>query len=269
MTTDPISPFSRTFLFWTISLTIIGCSPNQHGSHAPQSGLATTHAYSYKFDGIQQDGTSCSTGYHGFERVHEFCMTLQNAEKNNRCGLEKRFERFQAVCNPLRYRFADSRACVLTIAKPEFAPAELAFSPLFDLNESPFRSEDVLSEIPHCLGRSSKDMGVFAGGTQEFFVGPHLPEIVMHIQSNYVEAVARERLGESVGRSRIQYEIWDDNKKARLIELNDSGETAFSRSEFTLDGRYKFNLRCMQVVSCDSEALSKIFEREKARRLIQ
>lgn len=243
------------------------CHPKEDGPASPtELQNSASKPFHYRFDGVGTEGKPCSTGHQEFERAHEFCMALQNENRNNHCGLEERFKKFQDVCHPLRYRYGESRACVLTIAKPNALGVGLGIAPMFDLNESPFRNEDVLSEVPHCIGRYSNDLGIFAGGTQEFYVGQLLPELTVSVQSNFVEEVTRERLGERAGKNQIRIELWDNQTRSRLLEEFDSGETAFMKTGLTANGQYKFAFRCVRVHACDSAALHAILEREDARR---
>jgi hypothetical protein len=99
--------------------------------------------YSYSFDGVDDDGKSCSTGPRNFDSPQMMCIHMQDPVKNRYCAFEDRVRKFRYECEPLGMDFYEAHSCYFALLTKE------ADDPSLD---KPIPPSSIIQEYDFCTG---------------------------------------------------------------------------------------------------------------------
>lgn len=222
------------------SLALIACSKNSSstGGGAPAATVngEQVGAFGYNFSERQANGQECTTGLRNFQSLDEMCLNIQDPVGNNNCALGDRVHKFVSECFNSRYRkFYESRACNVTLLKPEATPTSFG----------EYNPADEVWKGRYCVGHATKDIPLhsldFSGYVHE--------DVSLHIKMQFVP----EHEETETRRSSCEIELTGANRnEGSRPSVSCASGTVLSATHGTLSNRpFKYAIKCTATWACD------------------
>jgi len=210
-------------------------SDNPNPDVTPKNNEERVGPYGYKFDGVNSKNEKCTTGVRNFDSLKLMCINIQDPAQNNDCALDNRIGKFVFDCSPEGYSFFESKKCKVSLIDKN---AEI----------KPFGEVDpklILKTASYCTGYYANGLPLTLVSDQGIFY----EKVALSVEMKFVPRKEETEQNRSYFKTRMHKQLGSGQYVSITDELSFSNGAMVSYGP-TLDGEYKYMLRCGGTWAC-------------------